>query len=61
MRNPLTPITPPRRMHSMVAAKIALADTVVMRFPKKIVPHSRYTSHKNCPVAYLPDTDWDDN
>ena len=61
MRNPLTPITPPRRMHSMVAAKIALADTVAMRFPKKIVPHSCYTSLKNCPVAYLPDTDWDDN
>ena len=55
MRNPLTPITPPRRMHSMVAAKIALADTVAMRFPKKIVPHSCYTSLKTAQWhTYLP-------
>ena len=33
-------------MQSMVAAKIALADTEAKRFPKKNVPHSCYTSLK---------------
>ena len=44
MRNPLTPITPARRMHSMVAATIALADTVAMRFPKRLY-HTAATRH----------------
>ena len=61
MRNPLTPITPPRRMHSMVAAKIALADMVAMRFPEKDCTTQLLHVTQNCPVAYLPDTDWDDN
>ena len=33
-------------MQSMVAAKIALADTEAEKFPKNNVPHSCYTSLK---------------